>query len=92
MLYSLFIIHFISVANGDCGIPLILRGSWFSWENGRNTLTELNADTMTKRGHCVNVKEENHVNYTFVFQDSKCYYCVKFIVRTVNVLEKTESK
>lgn len=26
-----------------------------------------------------------------VFQHSKCYYCVKLIVRTVNVLEKIET-
>lgn len=77
--------------DADCTIPNILRGSWFSWENGRNISTELNADTMTHRGHCVNAKEENHVNYTFVFQDTKCYYCVKLMVRTVNVLEKIET-
>ncbi|XP_012522195.1 uncharacterized protein LOC105828421 [Monomorium pharaonis] len=80
-----------------CQIPPIIRGSWFSWENGRNTLTEINANSMTGRGTCVNVLEEYHVNYTFVFRDSNtpisydsCYHCVKLIVRTVNVLEKLE--
>lgn len=74
-----------------CTIPFIIRGSWFSWENGQNTLTEINAETMTRRGYCVAVKEEYHVNYTFVFQSNKCYHCVKFMVRTVNVLEKIET-
>lgn len=80
----------------DCQIPLVIRGAWFSWENGRNTLTEVNANSMTGRGECVNVLEEYHVNYTFVFRDSikydSCYHCVKLIVRTVNILEKLEGK
>ncbi|XP_012271106.1 uncharacterized protein LOC105694740 [Orussus abietinus] len=74
----------------SCTIPLILRGSWFSWENGHNTLTELNAESMTNRGYCLDMKEDFHVNYTFVFQRDVCYHCVKLIVRTVNVLEKLE--
>jgi len=80
----------INAAPG-CSIPFIIRGSWFSWENGQNTLTEINAETMTRRGYCIAVKEEFHVNYTFVFQNNKCYHCVKFMVRTVNVLEKIET-
>lgn len=75
-----------------CQIPLVIRGSWFSWENGMNTLTEINAETMTNRGYCVNMLEEYHVNYTFVFRKDVCYHCVKLIVRTVNVLEKLEGK
>lgn len=82
-----------------CHIPLVIRGSWFSWENGRNTLTGIDANSMTGRGICINMMEEYHVNYTFVFRDSNtptnyesCYHCVKLIVRTVNVLEKLEGK
>lgn len=84
---------------GGCQIPLVIRGSWFSWENGMNTLTEINANSMTKRGICVNMMEEYHVNYTFVFRDpytpityDSCYHCVKLVVRTVNILEKLEGK
>ena len=76
----------------SCQIPLIIRGAWFSWENGQNTLTEINADSMTSRGVCADMKEEYHVNYTFVFQRDVCYHCVKLLVRTVNILEKLESK
>ncbi|PSN44406.1 hypothetical protein C0J52_05747 [Blattella germanica] len=79
------------ITNAECSIPIILRGSWFSWENGQNTLTELNAETMTGRGRCITYKEDYHVNYTFVFQEFKCYHCVKLLVRTVNVLEKIET-
>nr|CAD7447798.1 unnamed protein product [Timema bartmani] len=74
-----------------CPIPPIIRGSWFSWENGQNTLTEINAESMSRKGFCVAMMEEYHVNYTFVFKENTCYHCVKLIVRTVNILEKIES-
>lgn len=81
-----------SVQESICQIPPVIRGSWFSWENGRNTLTEINADTMTNRGICIDMLQQYHVNYTFVFRKDKCYHCVNLIVRTVNVLEKLEGK
>lgn len=82
----------------ESAIPVVLRGSWFSWENGRQTETELNAVEMYRnndRGfYFVTKKEEYHVNYTIIFHHEvdNCYHCVKFMVRTVNVLEKIESK
>lgn len=45
---------------------------------------------MSDRGYCIDVHEEYHTNYTFVFKNNNCYHCVKLIVRTVNVLEKLE--
>lgn len=75
-----------------CSIPKIIRGAWFSWEKGQNTLTELNAETMSRKGYCVDLQDEFHVNYTLVFKrNDGCYTCIKFLVRTVNVLEKMES-
>ncbi|KAJ8952350.1 hypothetical protein NQ318_017244 [Aromia moschata] len=87
---SIFVLVQNSLAyNGT--IPMILRGAWFSWENGKNTLTELDPTTMTKRGVCIDVKDDYHVNYTMLFKNEEsCYTCVKFLVRTVNVLEKME--
>ena len=58
-------------------------------------LTEFRMDSMSDRGRCVNVKKENHLNYTFVFQNEirdRCFHCVKILVRTPNVLEKMERK
>lgn len=81
----------ISACQSGCHIPFKIRGAWFSWENGKNTLTEINAETMTSKGSCVLSKEEYHVNYTFVFKKNNCYNCIKLLVRTVNVLEKIES-
>lgn len=46
---------------------------------------------INSRGTCINIKADYHVNYTMVFQYTNCYYCVKLIVRTVNVLEKLET-
>lgn len=72
---------------------MIVRGSWFSWEKGQNTLTELNAETMSRKGYCVDMRDDFHVNYTLVFKrQDGCFTCIKFLVRTVNVLEKLESK
>lgn len=84
----------MSECQSECSIPLVIRGSWYSWENGRNTLTEFNADHMTERGNCINVQNVYNTNYTILFQKpaEKCYTCVKIMVRTVNVLEKIESK
>ncbi|XP_043477795.1 uncharacterized protein LOC122508478 [Leptopilina heterotoma] len=84
--------HSLTQEGSGCFIPTVIRGSWFSWETGQNTLTEINAETMSDRGYCVNVIEEYHVNYTFVFKNNNCYHCVKLLVRTVNVLEKLELK
>jgi len=101
LLVLILIKYYLAVASqnaSDCQIPLIIRGSWFSYEN-KNENTEINANTLSKKKSgvnmkCVNIREEYHVNYTFVFQDfnTSCYHCVKLIVRTVNVLEKLEGK
>ncbi|KAG8230086.1 hypothetical protein J437_LFUL009205 [Ladona fulva] len=88
----LFLVLIESHRSSSCNIPVIIRGSWFSWEDGTNTITEINADSMSRRGRCVNFTQEHHSNYTFIFQqDNSCYHCVKLLVRTVNVLEKMES-
>lgn len=87
----LILVISISFASSDCNIPVILRNKWFSLENGKQTLTDIDAKTMTSRGECVNIKIEKSVNYTMVFKYTDCYYCVKLIVRTVNVLEKIET-
>lgn len=73
-------------------IPEVVRGDWFSWENGRNTRTEINADHMTDRGKIIYMNETQRLNYTFIFQKDTCYHCVKLIVRTINILEKVECK
>lgn len=78
----------------SCIIPMIMRNQWFSWERGKETFTEFRTDFMSNRGHCIDMKREYLVNYTFVFhnRENNCFYCVKILVRTVNVLEKIESK
>lgn len=49
---------------------------------------------MTNQGTCIDIRDDYHVNYTMVFhrEHKNCFVCVKILVRTVNVLEKMESK
>lgn len=92
-----FYFVFSGKARSECTIPVVLRGSWFSWEN-RQVETELNANEMHRNSDrnffCEDIKEDYHVNYTLVFShpSDNCYHCVKFLIRTVNVLDKIESK
>ncbi|XP_014295201.2 uncharacterized protein LOC103579022 [Microplitis demolitor] len=72
-----------------CEIPHVIRGAWFSWE-GKKVNTEINAEYMTDRGKCILMEEHERLNYTLIFKKNMCYHCVKLIVRTINVLEKTE--
>ncbi|CAH1999360.1 unnamed protein product [Acanthoscelides obtectus] len=92
----LALFEFVLMSNAyNCSIPVIIRGAWFSWEHGQNTLTELDATTMSNsiapKGTCVDIRDDYHVNYTMVFKRGTCYTCIKFMVRTVNVLEKIET-
>lgn len=77
-----------------CNIPPLIRGLWYSWENGRSTTTEINKISISGRGNCISSAVENNVYFTFVFRknDSGCYTTIKIIARTVNVLDKIESK
>ncbi|XP_045024600.1 uncharacterized protein LOC116916250 isoform X2 [Daphnia magna] len=97
MLFT-FISYFVlisiqGVASKGCEIPPVVRGTWFYRENGEYHTTEINGDSMTGRGNCLSSHHSHHVNYTFVFLDEQttCYHCVKFFVRTVNILDKVES-
>lgn len=79
-----------------CNIPFQIKGDWYSWENGQSTITKINAESMNvqgiHKGNCIDMKEEFHTNFTFVFRQDVCFHCVKFIVRTINVLDKLECK
>nr|CAG4634682.1 EOG090X03AK [Alona affinis] len=89
----LILISLQGVASKDCDIPFVLRGTWFYRENGEYANTEINGDSMTGRGTCLSSYHSHHVNYTMVFYEpeTNCYNCVKFFVRTVNILDKIES-
>ncbi|XP_063593515.1 uncharacterized protein LOC134770506 [Penaeus indicus] len=74
-----------------CEVPYVIRGTWFSFESGSNTITDIDQTTMTGHGTCVDVKVYRHDFKAFLFKDNECFYCVHFNVRTVNVLEKSET-
>ena len=72
-------------------------------EKNLDTVTVVDATHMEIkeqwRGRCVNSTSDLGSIYTFVFSPtpdrvsrSNCYYCVRFFVRTVNIIEKIESK
>lgn len=96
MLISVCETHGLAKENTTCSIPQVIQGSWYSWENGRSTTTEINATSMSKRGNCVQSSmAENKKSYIFVFEKKNivtCYTIVKIILRTTNVLDKIESK
>lgn len=77
---------------GKCVMPQILRGSWFSWELGKPTLTVIDDVSMSQRGDCETFIRDG-ADYTFVFKSpaQNCYHCVKTFPRTLNVFEKYES-
>nr|CAG4643817.1 EOG090X03AK [Lepidurus arcticus] len=79
--------------DAQCHIPNIVRGSWFYRENGEYGNTEINADSMSGRGNCLESQNHLHVNFSFLFHEANtnCYHCVQFFVRTVNILDKIES-
>uniref|UniRef100_T1J8A6 Uncharacterized protein n=1 Tax=Strigamia maritima TaxID=126957 RepID=T1J8A6_STRMM len=76
----------------SCDIPKVIRGHWFSRENGVNTVTEFDSNSMTNRGTCLDISNTNNDNFTFVFQMNNCYSCVRILVRTINLVEKLETE
>jgi len=93
MLPYISIITLLSLAikiDARCQIPEILRGSWFSWEQGQPLTTVIDADSMTDRGRCIS-SERDASDYTFIFKDNNnCHTCIKAHVRTLNIWEKSE--
>lgn len=73
-------------------MPQILRGSWFSWETGKPTLTVVDDVSMSRYGDCETFIRDG-ADYTFVFKPPtrNCYYCLKTYPRTLNVFEKIDS-
>ena len=72
-------------------------------EKNLDTVTIIDATHMNIKNHwqgrCINSTSDLGSIYTFVFSPnphrplrSNCYYCVRFFARTVNVIEKIESK
>jgi len=81
----------IPVTDSLCEVPVIIQGKWFSRENGVNTITKFDERTMERKGECIEILNTNNDNYTFVFGDATCRYCVRLFVRTVNIMEKVET-
>ncbi|RXG52715.1 hypothetical protein Avbf_15531 [Armadillidium vulgare] len=65
--------------DASCVIPSILRGTWFSFERGQSTTTDINSARMSRHGTCVGLHLERSDNVTLLFEDSSCFHCVKWL-------------
>ncbi|CAG9831489.1 unnamed protein product [Diabrotica balteata] len=93
LMFCALILKVTSLEN-QCHIPEILRGSWFSVEDGKDTITKFDERFMTIENRvkvlCDYKKTEHNSDYTIAFQYDRCYHCIKFFVRTINIVEKIE--
>ena len=81
----------------NCSIPRTIQGEWYSREKNLDTVTIIDASRMQRRGVCMQHDTDFGANYTFLFgenpgQQRTCYHCVRIFIRTVNIIEKIESK
>ena len=81
----------------NCSIPRIVQGEWYSREKNLDTVTIIDATNMQRRGVCLENTTDYAGNYTFLFGENpnvrgSCYHCVRIFARTVNIIEKIESK
>lgn len=74
-------------------IPHTLRGEWFSRERGANVFTTIEQADITDRGKLQEITNSNNDNFTLVLYNSlnNCHYCVRLLIRTLNVLDKIET-
>lgn len=75
-----------------CNIPTTLRGEWFSREDGQNIYTQITENDFSNRGFCLEMVQHSYDNFTFLLKKADCISCVRILIRTLNVLEKIESK
>ncbi|XP_043232502.1 uncharacterized protein LOC122386877 [Amphibalanus amphitrite] len=90
LLLTVGVLLFHSATAQNCTIPQVMRDQWYSFENGENTITELDAVRMSGRGRCVELDQDSY-RYTMLFRRDNCYFCVQLLVRTINVMEKRET-
>lgn len=74
-------------------IPHTLRGEWYSRERGTNVFTTIEQTEITDRGRLQDLTSSNNDNFTLVLYNSRnnCHYCMRLLIRTLNVLDKIET-
>lgn len=72
-------------------MPQIIQGTWYSWEHGQSTQSNIDYDSMSQYGKCDSFSRDG-ADYAFVFKSptQNSYRCVKIYPRTFNILEKIE--
>lgn len=75
-------------------IPLTLRGEWFSRERGSNVFTTIEQYDISDRGRLKEFTTNNNDNFTLILHNNtnNCYYCMRILIRTLNVLDKVETQ
>lgn len=103
---SLLILVFVITARGPVNcqwsnwnffqtpeIPLTLRGEWYSRERGTNVFTSIDQYDITDKGRLQEMTSNNNDNFTLVLynQRNNCHYCMRLLIRTLNVIDKIET-
>ena len=70
--------------------PLLLRGEWFSWEEGREVDTSIDEVWIEGLGQPVDAAQLRRDTFQYVFSSHQCFVCIRLLVRSWNVLEKLE--
>lgn len=84
-----------------CTIPSQLQGEWYSREKGSDVITKITENEIIKdsksvstayQTYCVSMVQNGNDNYTFHLRATKsqCHFCLRILLRTLNVLEKIE--
>jgi hypothetical protein len=60
-------------------VPKILRGSWFAWIGRPETLI-IDAKQISNHGEIMKLAR-NGSDFTMIFKDRNCYYCIKAFTR-----------
>merc|ERR1719228_2663395 len=80
----------------NCNISIVVQGEWYGRVVNLDTTYNIDASTMTDRRICIESKKNFADQYQYLFHENpsdpnSCYHCQHIFVRTVNILEMTES-
>ncbi|XP_050692981.1 uncharacterized protein LOC126983871 isoform X2 [Eriocheir sinensis] len=70
--------------------PIVLRGDWFSWEKGREKNTRINERWIEGFGEPLRATVLRRDKFQYIFANRHCFVCVRFLIRSWNVVEKLE--
>ena len=83
----------LSSAYGSEVFPEILRGDWFTWEDGSGLPVRINQSEHSLKGQPLeyHVVQRDIRDYVF-YREPNCYYCSRFHIRSWNIVERHDGK